>query len=859
VRQSVSRRIEARGKFLFSGSGKVLLRGVTYGTFRPDADGNPYPDPRVVEADFAMMAANGVNAVRLYAVPPRWLLDCAQAYGLTAMVGIPWEHHVAFLDERRKMKSVEERVREGVRTCAGHPAVFCYAVGNEIPASIVRWHGRRRVERALRRLCAAARSEDPGALVTYVNYPSTEYLDLPFVDLVCFNVFLEEEEKLEAYLAHLQNVAGDRPLVIAETGLDGRRHGEEAQALALGWQLRTAWAAGVAGSFVFSWTDEWHRGKHDVCDWEFGLTDRRRTPKPSLAAVREAYEEAPFPVGTDWPSVSVVVCTYNGAQTLRECLGALVALEYPDFEVIVVDDGSTDETAAIASEYPVRLIQTENQGLGAARNVGIAAASGELIAFVDDDAWPDPDWLTYLAAEFQRTPHAGIGGPNVPPPGNELVAASVANAPGGPIHVLLTDRQAEHIPGCNMAFRKDCLDAVGGFDSRFRVAGDDVDICWKVNSRGWSLGFSPAAMVWHRRRNSVRTFLRQQFQYGRAEALLEQKWPERYNGTGNLTWSGRVYGGVSAAPFRRRPQIYYGTWGTGPFQSLYQAPSGFLSSLTAMPEWYLVVAALAVYGSLALHWRPLVVALPLLVLSLSVLVVGALAGAGRARFPHSARRGWSLAKLRGVTAVLFLLQPLARLLGRTRGGLTPWRSRGPKGLAVPVAHTRTLWSENWRPPEGFLTELESELRLSGAFVSRSGHFDRCDLRVRGGTLGGARIRLAVEEHGHGRQLVRARVWPRSSRGGALLSAALAALALLAAFDAAWPVAALLGAGSLVLAFQSVAGCARAVASLLQAFDRLSPPAPAELDVALARRVVVVVDQVSLSVDDRPQLRGDPRR
>ena len=120
-------------------------------------------------------------------------------------------------------------MREGVRACAGHPAVLAYAVGNEIPASIVRWHGRRRVERFLERLYRAAKSEDPDALVTYVNYPSTEYLHLPFVDLLCFNVFLEAEEKLEAYLARLQHLAGDRPLLITELGLDSRRHGEDAR------------------------------------------------------------------------------------------------------------------------------------------------------------------------------------------------------------------------------------------------------------------------------------------------------------------------------------------------------------------------------------------------------------------------------------------------------------------------------------------------------------------------------------------------------------------------------------------------------------------------------------------------------
>ncbi len=88
------------------------------------------------------------------------------------------------------------------------PPILGYAIGNEIRAPIVRWHGARAVERFLGRLHAVAKAEDPEALVTYVNYPSTEYLELPFLDLVCFNVYLEAERSLEAYVARLHNVVG---------------------------------------------------------------------------------------------------------------------------------------------------------------------------------------------------------------------------------------------------------------------------------------------------------------------------------------------------------------------------------------------------------------------------------------------------------------------------------------------------------------------------------------------------------------------------------------------------------------------------------------------------------------------------
>ena len=309
-----------------------------------------YPSRDIVDSDFKAISNAGLNALRLYTVPPLWLLDLAAAHRLRVMIGLPWEQHIAFLDDRGRAKDIVARMRESIRQCSGHEAVLCYAIGNEIPAPVVRWHGKRRIEKFLERLCEVVRQEDPGALVTYVNYPTTEYLELPFVDFVSFNVYLEKREQLAAYLARLQNLAGERPLLLTEIGLDSRRNGEEVQAASLKWQIETSFEKGCAGAFVFAWTDEWHRGGHDIEDWDFGLTTRDRKPKPALTAVTEAFEEVPFPVDTRWPRISVVVCSYNGAATIEETLAALTKLNYPDYEVIVVDDGSTDATARYCAQ-----------------------------------------------------------------------------------------------------------------------------------------------------------------------------------------------------------------------------------------------------------------------------------------------------------------------------------------------------------------------------------------------------------------------------------------------------------------------------------------------------------------------------
>ncbi len=206
------------------------------------------------------------------------------------------------------------------RAVAGHPAILCYALGNEIPASArpLAWPPN---DRALSRAAVRSVKEaDPDGIVTYVNYPTTEYLELPFLDLLAFNVYLEKRDRLEAYLARLHSLAGDRPVLMSELGLDALRNGEDVQANALDGQIRQTFASGCAGAFVFSWTDEWFRAGEYVDDWAFGLTRPDREPKPALAAVTSAFEDVPFPVERDWPRVSVVVCAYNGGRTLGETL-----------------------------------------------------------------------------------------------------------------------------------------------------------------------------------------------------------------------------------------------------------------------------------------------------------------------------------------------------------------------------------------------------------------------------------------------------------------------------------------------------------------------------------------------------------
>lgn len=805
------------GKFLAVGDTRLWVRGATYGTFAPDEDGVRFGSREQVRRDFVAMAEHGFNVVRTYTAPPVWLLEEADRNDLYVMAGLAWEQHIAFLDERGRVAAIEARVREQAAGCAEHPALLCFAVGNEIPTPIVRWHGRRRVERLIEHLCEAVREEDASALLTYVNYPSTEYLRLPFLDFLSFNVYLDAAERVNAYLARLQNLAGEKPLLLAEVGVDSRSESRTEQARQVASQLEVAAKAGAAGACVFAWTDEWHRGGYPVLDWDFGLTTRARRPKPALRAAGETFQSSyPPPCGSEL--VSVIVCTRNGAPTLRRCLEGIAGLRYPRYEVIVVDDGSTDRSAAIASEFDVRVISIEQSGLSAARNVGLAASRGEIVAYLDDDAWPDPDWLRFLVLAFRSASHAAVGGPNLPPADDGSIAACVANSPGGPTHVLLSDSEAEHIPGCNMAFRRQTLERIGGFDPQFLTAGDDVDVCWRLQDAGETLGFHAAAVVWHRRRGSVRAYWRQQVGYGRAEALLERKWPERYNRRGHPTWAGHLYDRASRR-LLRPVRIYHGVWGTGAFQPEEAPQRTAIATLVTSPDWYLVLATL-IGASLLTPLLPSLLSLVFVTLAAgAVTLLYAAAGAWRAEVPAAPGRG-RRGRLIVLTALLHVIQPAARLVGRLKNGLAPWRRNPGVGMVMPLRRRRSCWHEAWVHPQERMRSIEEGITRAGGRVTRGGPHDRWDLELLGGIAGAARMLIVVEEHGRGRQLVRCRVWPRVVGFLPWLAAGLSAIGGIAVVAGAWTGAALAWVLFVVVAATVLAECGHAVAAGLSGFEAM---------------------------------------
>jgi glycosyltransferase involved in cell wall biosynthesis len=747
--------------FLLEDGEKFFLRGVSYGPFRPNQLGEPFPEKGTVERDFGLIRQLRANAIRVYHEPPAWVTELAREFGLRLVVGIPWQQHIRFLDTRADREDVRQRVRETARSLRGAENLLAHLVGNEIPTQVVRWYGPARIESFLAELADVVKQTDPEALVSYASYPMTEYLELGFLDFASFNVYLHREADFRRYVSRLQNLADFKPLVLSEFGIDSIREGEEAQAAIVARTAASAAELGCAGAIAFSYTDEWFTGGHEISDWAFGLVTREREEKPAFGALRAVYRTELPPLPDPAPRVSVVICAYNAERTLPECLDSLRRLRYPNHEVIVIDDGSTDATRAIAERYPeFRLVSHENRGLSVARNEGILAATGEIVAFTDSDCAVDPDWLTFLVHRLVSESFAGVGGPNLPPPEDDWVPECVARSPGGPTHILLSDWEAEHIPGCNMAFWRRHLLEVGLFDPIFRAAGDDVDICWRLQNAGHKIGFAAAALVWHRRRNTVRAYLNQQKGYGRAEALLYFKHPYRFNRLGHSRWLGRIYSDLGPGILGRRPVIYSGPFGSGLFQTLYDAPSSLLTYLPSTLEWNLTALGLGLFGVLSF-----LVGVPLPML----LVAGAaLAGLSVAQAAHTALRvdasGLPTHKARALIAFLSYAGPLLRSIARTRHrirGLSTEveRFRFPSLRQRPEVDLRrrsltlSYWSEAGIEKETCLSALLDFLVPRKYPIVIDSGWESWDLSVYRGVWAKAELRLLVENHGGGRRQV----------------------------------------------------------------------------------------------------------
>jgi cellulose synthase/poly-beta-1,6-N-acetylglucosamine synthase-like glycosyltransferase len=264
--------------------------------------------------------------------------------------------------------------------------------------------------------------------------------------------------------------------------------------------------------------------------------------------------------------VSIIVPTHQRADMLPGLLAALQSLDYPRYEVILVDDASSDGTAAyleeVAQQWPaLRLHHRSTQGgPAAARNDGLKLARGELVAFTDDDCRPEADWLKRLVEELQASSErvGGVGG----------TIKSLTPRTWIGVYVHLAQRHQGHLRGeespyldtANALYRRDVLEAVRGFDLAFFLPGaEDVDLSLRVKGAGWELRRAPRAVVGHLEQASLRRIFQQSFRFGQGMGILRERYPHLFTGQpsrGIARWGK----GLLARWQRRALKVVSPTW-----------------------------------------------------------------------------------------------------------------------------------------------------------------------------------------------------------------------------------------------------------------------------------------------------------
>ncbi len=249
--------------------------------------------------------------------------------------------------------------------------------------------------------------------------------------------------------------------------------------------------------------------------------------------------------------LTVVIPTLNGAAGVDRCLSALAEQKDVELQVIVVDDGSTDETSQVARDRGATAIRHEvNRGASAARNTGVRAATAPVVAFLDDDCEPEPQWARELVDAYQDGVIA-VGGPLVPvAPDGFMQGYLRRNNPLNPLEMNLAHsqkllyrlylyllrqwapeerqdkREVYTLVGANMSCLRAAI-AETGFDERFRFGAEDLDVSLQLRRRfpDGRLVMAPGAVVRHHFESNLRDTLRRSRVYGRGGAKLYRKWP----------------------------------------------------------------------------------------------------------------------------------------------------------------------------------------------------------------------------------------------------------------------------------------------------------------------------------------------
>ena len=235
------------------------------------------------------------------------------------------------------------------------------------------------------------------------------------------------------------------------------------------------------------------------------------------------------------PFVSIIVPVYGMSETIEKCVESLLNLDYHDYEVIIVNDKTPDDSseivAGILSKYPVKVInRPERKGISSARNDGVRVSKGKIIAFTDADCTVDRNWLRELVKNYSvhKGRVGGVGGIIRTPPEAKLFEKCVGTL-NMPNPAYLSGRLAMSIAGANSSYPRKVIERLGGWDEDIIWGGDDVDFNFRIRKEGFSLLVEPKAIVYHHHRQDPISLLNWRMKSGESKFSMYLKYPRMYS------------------------------------------------------------------------------------------------------------------------------------------------------------------------------------------------------------------------------------------------------------------------------------------------------------------------------------------
>ncbi|VVB60031.1 Glycosyltransferase AglI [uncultured archaeon] len=211
--------------------------------------------------------------------------------------------------------------------------------------------------------------------------------------------------------------------------------------------------------------------------------------------------------------ISVIIPAYNSEKTIRGCLQALQSQSIKDIEVIVVDDGSSDDTASIVKSFKnVKFFKRQHKGPASERNFGAKMAKGEILLFTDSDCEPDKNWVSEMVAPFKSDKSVvGVSG-TYRTRQKELIARFAQYEIEERHEKMAKAGSIDFIGTFSAGYRKEIFDKFGGFDESFSTsAGEDPELSFRIAEAGYKMVFAPKAFVYHTHPNTLRKYLKQKY------------------------------------------------------------------------------------------------------------------------------------------------------------------------------------------------------------------------------------------------------------------------------------------------------------------------------------------------------------